>query len=85
MLGNGSIPVPQRATFQCPECKDTVFVPVAAIRFVYDRLAPDKLAPVPAPLFKCAGCEGYLTKDKAGAWIIVHKGAPVEGDEWKAV
>lgn len=86
MMNNGAgIPVVQRATFKC-ECGGSVFEQKSAVRFAYDRLAPDKMVPVPQIMFQCMDCKGFLTKID-GAWKTVHPGTntpPAEGDKWKA-
>lgn len=66
----------QAKVFECPDCKDSIFEPIAAVRLVFDRLDPDvKLKPVPAPLMRCLGCGGFLVrgeKPDEGVWRIVH-------------
>lgn len=86
MMQNGSgIPVSQRATYKC-DCGGSVFEQKSALRFVYDRLDPDKMVPNPVTMFQCMDCKGFLTKVN-GAWKTVHPESnkpPIEGDEWKA-
>ena len=77
------IPQHQVGVFTCPDCKDSVWEQVPAVKFMFDRLAPDKMQPVPCPMYQCLSCRGYLTFTKEGGYKVVHKEAHLEGDEWK--
>ena len=82
-MSNDDIPQHQKAVFQCPDCRDSVWEVVNAVKFVYDRLNPLDMKPTPVPMFQCLSCRGYLTTDSTGKFVVVHKEAHLDGDEWK--
>lgn len=76
-----SIPKDQARVFECPDCADRVFEPLNAVQFVYDKLSPTKMQPIPAPLYRCLGCQGFLRQQKDGTFIVIHRERTQEGDK----
>jgi len=76
-----SISSHQIGTFKCPDCSERVFQPLQVVEFKYDKLKPDAMIMNPVMLMKCLGCEGYLTKDKTGAYVIVRTPSNLEASD----
>lgn len=80
---NDEIPKHQVGIFKCPDCSDEIWECINSVRFLFDRLNPMTMKPQPMPMFQCLSCRGYLTTNKDGKYVVVHKEAHLDGDEWK--
>lgn len=86
IANNGRQPIPkhQIGILQCNVCEeDGVFRVVNAVQFCFDKLAPHKMQAVPATLYQCIKCNGFLLPQKDGSFKVGAIEKPVEGDEWK--
>lgn len=81
MMSNGRIPAAQIGVLQCSTCQEPgVWEIVSCVQMIFDKLVPNKLKPVPVPMYRCIKCKGFLRQEKDGSYRVMHL---EDGDEWK--